>query len=143
MNFRKRSAVQLPQFQITPMIDVVFLLLCFFITVSVFSQWEYEVDIVLPTAKSAKIPERLPGEVIVNVDRAGMVTVNQNVLSLDSLRDRLMRLAQLFPGQPIVVRADRATSYEHVMAVVDACRLADIWNISFATGEEKAARAGD
>ncbi len=139
MNFRKRATAEMPQFQVTPMIDVVFLLLCFFITVSVFSQWEYEVDIVLPTAQSAKIPDRLPGEVIVNVDRAGTVTVNQNTLTLDDLRGRLERLAGLFPGQPIVVRADRETAYAHVMAVVDACRLADIWNISFATGEDKPA----
>ncbi|NLL82987.1 MAG: biopolymer transporter ExbD [Lentisphaerae bacterium] len=135
MNFRKRSSADTPQFQITPMIDVVFLLLCFFITVSVFSQWEYEVDIVLPTAQSAKIPERLPGEVIVNIDRQGAVTINQNNLTLDDLQNRLKRLATLFPGQPIVIRADRATAYEHLMEVVDACRLADIWNISFATGE--------
>ena len=135
MNFNKRSGAEMPQFQVTPMIDVVFLLLCFFITVSVFSQWEYEVDIVLPTAQSAKVPDRLPGEVIVNVGRDGAVTINQNTMTLDDLQERLGRLANLFPGQPIVVRADRATAYEHVMAVIDACRLADIWNISFATGE--------
>jgi len=135
MNFRKRGAAELPQFQITPMIDVVFLLLCFFITTAVFSQWEYEIDIVLPTATSGKIPDRLPGEVIVNVDRDGAITVNRNTLTPADLLDRLARLARLFPGQPIVIRADRATSYEHVMAVMDACRQADIWNLSFATGE--------
>ncbi len=138
MNFRKRGAAELPQFQVTPMIDVVFLLLCFFITTAVFSQWEYEVDIVLPTAVSAKIPDRLPGEVIVNVSREGTITVNQNVLTAEDLLGRLARLARLFPGQPIVIRADRETAYAHVMAVVDSCRQADIWNISFATGEAQA-----
>jgi biopolymer transport protein ExbD len=136
MNFRQRSTPELPQFQVTPMIDVVFLLLCFFITTAVFSQWENEVDIVLPTAQSARVPDRLPGEVIVNVARDGRITVNQTPLTPDELRGRLVRLTKVFPGQPIVIRADRATAYEHVMAVVDACRLVDIWNISFATGEE-------
>ena len=75
MNFRKRVAAELPQFQVTPMIDVVFLLLCFFITTAVFSQWENEVDIVLPTAQSGKLPDRLPGEVVVNVSRDGTVTI--------------------------------------------------------------------
>jgi len=139
MNFRKQSAIELPQFQVTPMIDVVFLLLCFFITVSVFSQWEYEVDIVLPTAESAKIPDRLPGEVIINVAHDGTITINQNVLAIDDLRGKLVRLSQLFPGQPVVVRADQSTAYANVMAVVDACRLADIWNISFATSENETA----
>jgi biopolymer transport protein ExbD len=140
MNFRQRTPPELPQFQVTPMIDVVFLLLCFFITTAVFSQWENEVDIVLPTARSARVPERLPGEVIVNVDRDGRITVNQNTLAPDDLQARLARLAKLFPGQPIVIRADRATAYEHVMAVVDACRLVDIWNISFATGDQSERR---
>ncbi len=138
MNFRKRGAAELPQFQITPMIDVVFLLLCFFITTAVFSQWEYEIDIVLPTAVSGKVPDRLPGEVIVNVNREGVITINSNVLTPDDLLSRLFRLAQLFPGQPIVVRADRETAYQHVMAVIDRCRQADIWNISFATGDADA-----
>jgi len=136
MNFRQRAAPELPQLQVTPMIDVVFLLLCFFITTSVFSQWEHEVDIVLPTARSAHVPERLPGEVIVNVGRDGRIIVNQTALTPEELRQRLTRLAKLYPGQPIVIRADRATAYEAVMIVVDACRLSDIWNISFATGEE-------
>ena len=39
------SSPELPGFQITPMLDVVFLLLCFFVTASVFSQWENEIDI--------------------------------------------------------------------------------------------------
>lgn len=136
MNFRQRTPPELPQFQVTPMIDVVFLLLCFFITTAVFSQWENEVDIVLPTAKSANVPDRLPGEVIVNITRDGQITVNQTTLTAADLQGRLARLASLFPGQPIVIRADRATAYEHVMAVVDACRMVDIWNISFATGED-------
>ena len=138
MNFRKRVAAELPQFQVTPMIDVVFLLLCFFITTAVFSQWEYEVDIVLPTATSGNLPDRLPGEVIVNVNRAGIITINSNVLTPDDLINRLSRLARLFPGQPIVVRADRETAYQHVVTVIDACRQAAIWNLSFATGDADA-----
>ena len=132
MNFRKRTS-ELPQFQTTPMLDVVFLLLCFFVTSSVFSQWEYEVDIVLPSAQSAKMPDRLPGEIIINVGLDGRISVNRQTLTRDELRSRLERLVQNFPGQPVVIRADKATAYEHVMAVVDTCRVSDIWNISFAT----------
>ena len=54
MDFRARKTA-LPQFQMTAMMDVVFLLLCFFVTSSVFSQWEYEVDLTLPTARSGAL----------------------------------------------------------------------------------------
>ncbi len=137
MNFRKRKRAELPQFQFTPMIDVVFLLLCFFITTSVFSQWEYEVDIVLPTARTGKLPDRLPGEIIINVSREGRIVINQQFMSAEQLQARLDRLARYFPGQPVVVRADRATPYEHIIGVIDVCRQADIWNISFATSAEE------
>ena len=140
MNFRRRQP-DLPAFQFTAMIDVVFLLLCFFITTSVFSQWEMEVDVVLPTAQSAKMPDRLPGEVIINLARDGRITINQQELSKADLADRLARLARFFPGQSVVIRADRQTAYEQLVAVIDTCRLADIWNISFATSADEAAGA--
>jgi biopolymer transport protein ExbD len=137
MNFRTKSGARLPETQFTSLIDIVFLLLCFFITTSVFSQWEYEVDIVLPTAQSGKMPDRLPGEVIINLSRDGRIVLNQKQLTPLQLKDRLIRLARFFPGQPIVLRADRQTAYESVLGVIDLCRQADIWNISFATrGDE-------
>ena len=141
MNFRRRQP-DLPAFQFTAMIDVVFLLLCFFITTSVFSQWEMEVDVVLPTAQSAKMPDRLPGEVIINISRDGRISVNQQTLTREDLADRLRRLAQFFPGQSVVIRADKQTAYERLVAVIDTCRLADIWNISFATAADETSDAG-
>ena len=138
MNFRRKSP-ELPAFQFTAMIDVVFLLLCFFITTSVFSQWEMEVDVVLPTAQSAKMPDRLPGEVIINLSRDGRISVNQQTLTREDLADRLRRLAQFFPGQSVVIRADKQTSYEQLVGIIDLCRLSDIWNISFATAADETA----
>jgi biopolymer transport protein ExbD len=143
MNFRNKIGARLPEVQFTSLIDVVFLLLCFFITTSVFSQWEYEVDIVLPTAQSGKMPDRLPGEVIINLSREGRIVLNQRELTPLQLKERLTRLSDYFPGQPVVLRADRQTAYENVLGVIDLCRQADIWNISFATrGEETAAAPG-
>ena len=133
MNFRNKIGARLPEVQFTSLIDVVFLLLCFFITTSVFSQWEYEVDIVLPTAQSGKMPDRLPGEVIINVLADGTAVVNGQTLDDAALRAMMDRLVQLFPGQPVLLRADKSTAYEHVVRVLDTCRQADIWNISFAT----------
>ena len=134
MNFRGRSKLEPVGFQLTPMIDVVFLLLCFFVTSQVFSQWESEIDIALPTAQTSQTPQRLPGEIIVNVDKQGATIVNGRRLDEDELGVMLKRLSALFPGQPVLIRADKSVAYEHVIRVLDQCRLADIWNISFATG---------
>ena len=141
MNFRRKPP-ELPAFQFTAMIDVVFLLLCFFITTSVFSQWEMEVDVVLPTAQSAKIPDRLPGEIIINLSSDGRISVNQQTLTREDLGGRLKLLAEFFPGQSVVIRADKQTSYEQVVGIIDLCRLSDIWNINFATAAEETATEG-
>lgn len=134
MNFGRRQTQESVGFQLAPMIDIVFLLLCFFVTAQIFSQWETEIDITLPTAKTGQVPQRLPGEIIVNVLKDGQVVVNRQVLDEARLGALLKRLAQLFPGQPVLLRADKHVAYEHVIRVLDLCRQADIWNISFATG---------
>ena len=120
-------------FQMTSMLDVIFLLLCFFIASSIYSQWELQVDIQLPTAQTGKQPNRLPGQIIINLDREGVVTVNERVLSSEELLDRMRLLAANFPGHPVVLRSDAQTPYEKVVHVIDLCRQADIDNISFAT----------
>jgi biopolymer transport protein ExbD len=123
------------------MLDIVFLLLFFFVTTSVFSQWEYEININLPTAQSGKVPDRLPGEIIINIAKDGRISVNQQDLTVDALKTRLDRLAKYFPGQPVVLRADKETRYEDLIKVVDTCRKADIYNFSMATSEDKAEEA--
>ena len=138
MKFRQRNRSKAPALAMTSMLDVIFLLLCFFVTVSVFSQWENEISIKLPSAATGEEPERLPGEIVVNLARDGKVTVNGKTLSLDELRGRLAKVAKFFPGQPVIIRADRDTKYQTLVGVIDVCRAADVWNFSLATEGEEA-----
>ena len=137
MNFMKNKRSRAPAVQMASLMDIVFLLLCFFVTSSVFSQWETEVAITLPTAKSATIPGRMPGEIILNLNADGKVSVNGHALSLEEVTRRLTRIAANFPGQPVVIRADKTCSYETLMSLIDACRTANVWNFSLATEDDK------
>ena len=137
MNFRRNSRSRAASVQMASLMDVIFLLLCFFVTSSVFSQWETEISIALPTAKSSTVPGRMPGEIILNVAADGNVTVNGQKLSLAEVTERLTRIAKLYPGQPVVIRADKTTKYEALVSVIDACRTADVWNFSLATKDEE------
>ena len=137
MNFRRRNRSHAPAVQMASLMDVVFLLLCFFVTSSLFSQWETEVAIALPTAKSATVPGRMPGEIILNLDSKGNVSVNGQSLTLPEVTERLARIAKLYPGQPVVIRADKAAAYEKLMGLIDACRAADVWNFSLATQDDE------
>ena len=140
MNFRGRHQPNPIAFQIAPMVDFLLVLLCYSIMSQIFTQWEAELDVKLPTASSAQIEQRLPGEIILNIMKNGTTVVNGRTLSDSELTSLLRRLVELFPGQPVLLRADKQTDYEHVIKVLDYCRQADIWNVSFATGlvEKKA-----
>ena len=137
MNFRRNSRSHAAAVQMSSLMDVIFLLLCFFVTTSVFSQWETEISITLPTAKSATVPGRMPGEIILNLCKEGTVSVNGQTLTLAEVTERLTRIAKLYPGQPVVIRADKDTAYESLVGVIDACRTADVWNFSLATKDEE------
>lgn len=133
MNFRARLRPEPLGFQLAPMIDIVFLLLCFFMTSQLFAQWETDVPLTLPTARTGEASRRLPGEITLNIMPDGRVIVNAKPYTDAELSAMLTRLVKLYPGQPVVLRADRATPYEQIIRVLDLCRQSDIWNISFAT----------
>ena len=135
INVRNRSKA--PQLALTSMLDVIFLLLCFFVTVSVFAHWESEISIKLPNADTADQPDRLPGEIIVNLDKDGKITVNSAALTLEQLGGKLAQVSKFFPGQPVIIRADKEVKYDKLVKLLDTCRAADIWNFSFATDAAK------
>jgi biopolymer transport protein ExbD len=126
-----------PVVQMAPLIDIVFLTLIFFMTLSIFGQMESELNISVPKAKEAKDTVRGAGEIIINVTKEGKVIVNQRVLSHAELTDMLRRVSTLFPNQPVIIRADEKTFHKFVVSVLDACAGANIWNIAFSTTKEE------
>ena len=137
MKFKTTNQSRAPQLALTSMLDVIFLLLCFFVTVSVFSQWENEIAITLPKAETSDEPDRLPGEIIVNLFPDGSIKVNGNGMTLESLGERLKKLSRFYPGQAVIIRSDKDTKYDHLVKLLDTCRESDIWNFSFATSADK------
>jgi len=136
MKFARKHRSHAPTIAMTSMLDVIFLLLCFFVTVSVFAQWENEISIKLPSATTAEQPDRLPGEIVVNLAKDGKLTVNGKTLTALELETRLKRISRFYPGQAVIIRADKATAYEKFVEVINTCRAADIWNFSLATEVE-------
>ena len=137
MNFTPKRKPKAPTVALTSMLDVIFLLLCFFVTASVYSQWESEISIQLPNARTGEDPDRLPGEIIANIAKDGTVRVNGAELTLDDLGNRLRKIAKFYPGQAVIVRADKETSYDALVKVIDVCRGAGVWNFSLATANEE------
>lgn len=134
MNFTPSPEEESPQFQIVPLIDIVFLVLIFFMSASIFYQLESELNINIPTASESVPPERTPGKIIINIGPPPLekIVVNQRELTIAELTGILQRISALYKGQAVIIRADKKTSYDRVIQVLNACAQADIWNISFA-----------
>ncbi|MGB2600232.1 MAG: biopolymer transporter ExbD [Candidatus Omnitrophota bacterium] len=133
----KQTLSERPTIQMAPLIDIIFLLLIFFMSASIFYQLETELNITVPTAEEGADMRRAPGEIIVNVLKDGAVVVNQRKLTYKELGRMLARVSELYKGQPIIIRADRETYHKHVIKVLDICAGTDIWNVSFATMKEE------
>jgi biopolymer transport protein ExbD len=125
-----------PEIQMAPLIDIVFLTLIFFMTLSVFAQLESEINISVPKSQTAKEVMRSPGEIIINVTAEGKFIVNQKLLDAQELESMLVKVSTLFPDQPVIIRADENAMHKHIVRVLDACAGANIWDISFAATTE-------
>jgi biopolymer transport protein ExbD len=67
----------------------------------------------------------------------GKITVNSAALTLEQLGGKLAQVSKFFPGQPVIIRADKEVKYDMLVKLLDTCRAADIWNFSFATDAAK------
>src|SRR6056297_384045 len=119
---------------LTPLIDVVFLLLIFFLVTSEFEDEERRLDIVLPSATSAVPMTSKPREVVVDIDDAGKLYLRGKVTPLDELEEVLKTAVASNPtNQTVVIRADQATSFQPVVNVMDVCNRTGVSDYSVTT----------
>ncbi len=121
------------QMQLAPMIDIVFLLLIFFIVTWQFTKSETELSVSVPTAEEGADPERQQGEIVVNILADGTIRIESVTVDLPQLLEKLSSIAVQFENQPVRIRGDGEVKYQRMVEVIDTCTKAGIWNISFAT----------
>lgn len=136
MKFRRRAAPDIIGFQIAPMVDVLLVLLCFFIATWSFARKEMELDVKVPAAQSAKEPTSAVNQTVLNVKQDGKVVWNRKEIPLQELEPKLKDLARLYPDYAIILRGDERAAYKAIVNVLDICRDAGIWNVAFATDKE-------
>jgi biopolymer transport protein ExbD len=127
MSVTLKKSRALGMLNLTPLIDVVFLLLIFFLVATRFEEQERELDIVLPSATQAKPLISRAHELFINIDEHGRYTVNGKLLSARELEQGLAQAAADNPGrQPVIIRADRRCFWEFVVVAMDLCNKAQI-----------------
>lgn len=115
---------------ISPLIDVVFLLLIFFIVTTVFVK-ETGVEISKPRAASSQDLERMA--ILIAVTSESRVWYGGREIGHDGVRAVVSTLLEETPGSPVIIRADASAPTEATVRVIDAAKLAGAESVSLAT----------
>ncbi len=108
--------------ELTPMIDMVFLLLIFFLVATTFHQTEREIEIALPEAAAATPISVALREIVINVDGDGALIVSGRAVTPDELLTMIRDAVRANPKQKVSVRGDRNTAYANVARALDICK---------------------
>lgn len=124
-----------PVLELTPLIDVVFLLLLFFMLATSFADPEREIPVDLPEAASSAEPEQAPDELVIDVLRDGVVRLGERAVERAELLAALRSAAARDPRTPVTIRGDRLAAHQAVVSVMDACGEAGLSNLAVGTIE--------
>jgi biopolymer transport protein ExbD len=114
---------------LTPLIDVVFLLLIFFLVATRFAQEDRELDVVLPSASEAKPLIVQPRELFVNIDHHGNFFIDGKTLTGDEVEAVLRQAAANNPvHQSVIIRADKRVQLDYAVLVMNLCNKVGIFD---------------
>ena len=122
----KTQTDELPALNLTPMIDVVFLLIIFFMAASKFAEVEADIDLQLPEVAAAAPLTSASKQRTVSVEKEGEVQLDGKAVSLAELTTQLSSAQREFPQLSVVIRGDAACAFQHVAATLAACKDANI-----------------
>lgn len=113
----------------TPLIDMVFLLLIFFLVATTFNRMEMDHSVTLPHSESGVKAANVPSRLVINIRHEGALVVNGSVMSESELRQAVGDFVSAHPDRPAVIRADARVAYQAVMRVFGICRAAGVRNV--------------
>ncbi|MEM1189506.1 MAG: biopolymer transporter ExbD [Pseudomonadota bacterium] len=114
---------------ITPMLDVVFIMLIFFIVTATFIK-EAGIDVDKPEAATAVVQEK--ASILVAIDGEDRVWINRRQVDLRSVRSIIERLHAENPKGTVVIQADRDSRNDTLVQVMDSSRRAGVYDIALA-----------
>jgi biopolymer transport protein ExbD len=129
-----RSSIdQSTEIDMTPMLDIVFIMLIFFIVTTSFVK-ESGIDVNRPTAQTAERKEQ--GHIIVSIKPNGDIWIDKRQVDIRAVRANVARLHAENPLGSVIIAADKDTKVNVLVQVMDQIRLAGISNASIATETE-------
>ncbi|MEC7566129.1 MAG: biopolymer transporter ExbD [Planctomycetota bacterium] len=137
MAVKIRSSRALGTLNLTPLIDVVFLLLVFFLVATRFAEEDRELDVLLPSASEAAAVTAESNELAINISETGSFYVGGKTVNEAGLLAILNSASSNNPlGQTVIIRADQRVPFQFVTTAMNLCNLAGIHDYTIATDGE-------
>src|SRR5262245_27782466 len=122
----------LPMINLTPMLDIVFNLIIFFMVTTRFTEIERKVDLSVPKVGGTGTLSEVKRGRTINVYKDGAITLDGRPVTIAELRAQLAAAHRQYEGLEVVVRGDGLSHYQNVAAVMTACQQAGISEMGFA-----------
>ncbi|MFW6159459.1 MAG: ExbD/TolR family protein [Planctomycetota bacterium] len=107
---------------LTPLIDMMFMLLIFFLVSTTIVNPEKDVNVSLPDTSKSDDLKRESANFVVNIRRSGIIVAEQTTLTFDELHGRLEEVAEQTPSRIVEIRGDKAAPYGTAVRVIQACK---------------------
>lgn len=115
-----------PSINLTPMIDIVFLLIIFFMVGTKFTELERSMELEVPQVSDVGALTSAPQQQVVNVYGDGRIALDKEFVSLEELKSRLTRTRSQYADLGVLVRGDAQGPLQNVTTVLDVVRQAGI-----------------
>lgn len=127
MRVPRHDAKEKPAINVTPLLDMMFILIIFFLVTTQFQQEERDIQVNLPETKAGETLSASAASLLVlNVRHDNSYVIRGRTVSADELRDIIVEAVATNPGQKVLVRADRQALHGYVAAAVALCKKAGI-----------------
>ncbi len=129
IRYSRHRRTRAPELNMTPLIDMVFILLIFFLATTSFVR-EAGVTVERPVAKTAETKEKT--NLMIGVDQEGVIYIKGRSVDIRSLKTHIERFLAETPEGAAMIVADKASQTGVVIQVLDECRLAGVKDVSLA-----------
>ena len=118
--------VKSPKLELTPLIDVIFILVIFFAVTTTFVQQKKGLKLQLPNAVSVETPKK---SIVISIDRQQRVYWNSLQISESNVSEKVASAIKTNPNQGILLQADKQTPYSRIIFILDAIRKSGCSNV--------------
>ena len=119
------------------MIDMVFLLLVFFMCVSVLAQADKTIELALPESSESQVADSFSNRGKISLDGEGKIFISAQNLTLEEMQNKIKEAIKMNSELKVQIRADKETHYDKIKEVLKACAEVGAYEVIFSTYQSR------